>query len=111
MKEIKKQIGRKILELRTESRLTQNELAEKFDITPSYLGQVERGNNLVSLELLIKAAMLFNKTLDFFVFEGSAEADAERDEIIQDIDMFLSRQDIEHLKKYQKLLYFMREIV
>jgi transcriptional regulator with XRE-family HTH domain len=56
MKSVLIQVGRRIRELRMEAGLTQEELAERADLHPTYLGGVERGERNVSLNNLSKVA-------------------------------------------------------
>jgi transcriptional regulator with XRE-family HTH domain len=56
MKSVLIQVGQRIRELRVEAGLTQEELAERADLHPTYLGGVERGERNVSLNNLNKVA-------------------------------------------------------
>ncbi|MFN3408685.1 MAG: helix-turn-helix domain-containing protein [Limisphaerales bacterium] len=47
-------LGRAIREQRKRADLTQEELAERADMHPNYLGRVERGEETVSLRALLK---------------------------------------------------------
>ena len=49
---IKKQLGQKIRNLRLKNSMTQEVLAEKINISPKSLSQIECGNNFVSAETL-----------------------------------------------------------
>ena len=48
-----KDLGRRIRTIRRELRLTQEELAEKVGISASFLGHVERGSRVASLDTLV----------------------------------------------------------
>ena len=50
--DIKKKLGNKIRELRIKRSLTQEMLAEKINLSPKSLSQIELGNNFVSAETL-----------------------------------------------------------
>lgn len=54
IRQVRKQIGENIRELRREAGFSQEKLAEKADLHPVYLGQVERGEKAVSVEALWK---------------------------------------------------------
>jgi transcriptional regulator with XRE-family HTH domain len=56
-------IGAQIRRRRRELRLTQEVLAEKADIAPSYLGHVERGTRKPSVETLVHLAEALNVCL------------------------------------------------
>lgn len=47
-------LGRRVKELRRKQSLTQEALAEKLDISTSFLGHIERGTRIASLETLAK---------------------------------------------------------
>ena len=47
-------LGRRVKELRRKQNLTQEALAEKLDISASFLGHIERGTRIASLETLVK---------------------------------------------------------
>ena len=51
-----KVLGETIRAYRKEARLTQEELAELADLNPKYIGEVERGENTISLSALIRVA-------------------------------------------------------
>ena len=47
-------LGHRVKELRRKQNLTQEALAEKLDISASFLGHIERGTRIASLETLVK---------------------------------------------------------
>lgn len=49
-------IGKLIRKHRKEADLTQEELAERVDLHPNYIGEIERGEKAVSVEALIRIA-------------------------------------------------------
>jgi transcriptional regulator with XRE-family HTH domain len=49
-------VGRKIRTCRKRSQLSQEELAEKADLSYKYLGEVERGYVNISLDSLVRIA-------------------------------------------------------
>jgi len=67
---INNQIGRRLRDLRRKRGLTQNSLAEMAGIDYTYVGKIERGEQLPSLKILIKFAECLSLPLDrFFVDE------------------------------------------
>ena len=52
----KKRLGKRIRSLRASQNLTQETLAEKAGLSQKYLGEVERGDGNVTVELLTKIA-------------------------------------------------------
>lgn len=53
---MKEEIGRRIKKIRVERGLTQKELASKVGIDFTYIGKMERGEQLPSLKVLLKIA-------------------------------------------------------
>lgn len=58
-------IGEKIRELRDEKSWTQNELAQKLQVSRSALALYETGKRQVPNDLLLKIAKLFAVSMDF----------------------------------------------
>lgn len=48
-----KDLGKRVRELRRQASLTQEELAEQVGISASFMGHVERGSRVASLETLV----------------------------------------------------------
>ena len=60
-------IGTRIAQLRKNHNLTQEQLAEKLDISIKHCSSVERGVSRLSLEYLIEISNLFDVSLDYLV--------------------------------------------
>ena len=56
--EILRAIGRRIAEIRSEKGLTQEAFADRADITPQYLQELERGKQNFSIKTLNRLAKL-----------------------------------------------------
>lgn len=68
MKELNyKEIGLRIREKRLENKLTQESLAEKLDISPSYISEIERGTSICSLATIVNIASILNIDLELLV--------------------------------------------
>lgn len=65
-------IGDRILKLRNEKQLTQEQLAEKLGIAPSYLSNIERNNKRPSLPLLEKLVLELNTSFDYLLINDFA---------------------------------------
>jgi len=75
---IKKQLGNRIREIRINCSLTQEALAEKVNLSPKSLSQIELGNNFVSaetLDSLCKALKINPKALFEFENPNADKAD------------------------------------
>lgn len=63
-------IGSRLATLRKQHGLTQEQLAEKLDISIKHCSSVERGLSCLSLEKLVEASNVFDVSLDFLVRES-----------------------------------------
>lgn len=59
-------IGSKIKELRTQSKLTLKQLSEKTELSVGFLSQLERGMTSIAIDSLSKIASVFNVELSSF---------------------------------------------
>ena len=63
------QLGRKIYAIRREKGFSQNQLAEKLEISREHLAKIETAKRCVSLMLLFKISKILNTPLkEFFDF-------------------------------------------
>lgn len=69
-KNIRKTLGRRIREERTQRGWTIEHLAERMDLSPSFLGSVERGERSFSLAKLYAVSELFGVTTDSLIKEN-----------------------------------------
>lgn len=66
-------IGEKIKFIRTEKGITGKELAEKAEVTPGYISQIERNLISPSLSVLMRIAEVL-EPLGFFIYRGRGGA-------------------------------------
>jgi transcriptional regulator with XRE-family HTH domain len=104
--DIAKALGRRIRQLRQgrSEKLTQEDLAERADISVSFLSMIERGERAPHLETLLRIAGALQVAVgELFQFEGEAAAGARApDAALKPIAEFvrsrgLSRRDVERL--------------
>lgn len=62
-------IGEAIRNRRKKAGFTQEKLAEKVDLNPKYLGEVERGEKIISIEALLRIAKVVKTPIQVF-FRG-----------------------------------------
>ena len=60
-------IGKKIREYRKERGLTQDELAEKVNLSPNHIGAIERAEKSLTLAILINIANALDGTADILL--------------------------------------------
>ena len=62
-----KDLGRRIRSLRQKQHLTQEQLAEAIDMSASFLGHIERGSRVASLETLVKICNVLDTNPGFLL--------------------------------------------
>lgn len=60
-------IGKKLIELRTNRKMTKSEIAKILNMTPSSYGDYEREVSRPSYETLIELAKLFNVSVNYLI--------------------------------------------
>lgn len=60
-------IGDRIKEARKKQKLTQEQLAERLDISVEFIGQIERGLKLPSMQVFIKLIETLNVSADYLL--------------------------------------------
>lgn len=80
----KSAIGKIIKTLRMDKKLTQEELAEKIEISKNYLSKVERGLSTLNAESFLKMAAVLEFNLEDFgiKFQNNAIKDDSKKELI-----------------------------
>lgn len=76
-------IGRRVKKYRIQANMTQSELAEKLNISVSYVSQIERGNAEVSLKRLEEIANIINTKLEYLVADSSNNTNLSDNSIIE----------------------------
>ncbi len=67
-------IGMRIRDARKAKQMTQDNLAERLDVSVGYVSQVERGVTKISLELLGSLSTILEKDLAYFIQEAGTES-------------------------------------
>ena len=60
-------MGDRIREVRKRKDLTQEQLAEKLDVSVEFVGQIERGQKLPSMQVFIKLIDVLNVSADYLL--------------------------------------------
>ncbi len=81
----KSAIGKIIKKLRKEKGFTQEQFAEKINLSTNYLSKVERGMNTPNVETFLKMAEILDFTLeDFGINQKNKESiDTEKEELLK----------------------------
>lgn len=80
MKEYLQRLSQMIRDKRIELSISQEKLAEMMGVSPSFVGQVERGESLPSIETLFDFVRCLNLDVNSLFF-GMMESQKEIDEI------------------------------
>ncbi len=81
-----KESGKRIQELRRDRGMTQTQLAEYVGISSDNLGRIERGQQGVSIDLLIELADFFAVSMDYIALGRKMKVDVARSMIRSAID-------------------------
>ncbi len=68
---LKKIVGKKLKSIRLKSDMTIQALAEQSKVSSNMISRVERGLTIPSVEILMKLATVFDKSINYFVEEVS----------------------------------------
>ena len=64
-------LGKRIREARKLSKMTQDQLSEKINISTVYLGEIERGNKMPSIPVFIAIAEALNVSCDYLLRDSA----------------------------------------
>ena len=70
--------GKRLKELRNIKGITQEELAEKLNISREHLGRIERGKYGCSIDLLIELSYTLNASTDYLLLGCRPEREQDR---------------------------------
>lgn len=75
-------IGQRIRNEREKLKLTREEFAELIDLSPLYVGQLERGERQMSLDTLIKISSCLHISTDYILYGDNTDNNIEKSRII-----------------------------
>lgn len=103
----KSSIGQIIKKLRKDKKLTQEELAEKVELSTNYLSKVERGLSVLNAEAFLKMAEVLSFSLEDFGIKSNIKEDSTKTELLK---IILSASEKEN-KAYLKILNAISEVI
>lgn len=71
-------IGERIRDEREKLRLTREEFAEMLELSPLYIGQLERGERQMSLNTLVKVSDYLHIPTDYLIYGKNPKNDIEK---------------------------------
>ena len=98
-------IGRTIKELRQKNNITQSQLADILNVSPSSITMYENGRRLPDITTIIHIAKYFNVSVDYLI----GNSDIPNTNILAESDIFklinnLSQEKIEILRSFINIL-------
>ncbi len=96
MSDVLVKLGLKIRELRKKHGLSQERLAVKANISPKYVGEIERGEVNISVSVLLEIAEALGVTCDELM---ETDHIADKAELVHKIHDFIRKADEESVKK------------
>ncbi|MCL1820432.1 MAG: helix-turn-helix transcriptional regulator [Oscillospiraceae bacterium] len=97
-------LGNRLRQLRNNRALSQEQVAHIADITPAYLGQVERGTKNITVYTLEKVCRALNISLAEFFSVANIEPNRETDEIAVQIFHQLNGRSISEKQAVLRLI-------
>lgn len=100
-------IGERIIQLRKQKKWSQDELAQQINSSRIMIGKYERGDNLPSIEVIIKLAKAFEVSVDYLLGEGqNANYDKE---MIKRLDQVENLPDPEKQRIFEYMDLIIRD--
>lgn len=98
-------LGVRIKNKRLEQNLTQEQLAEKVELSAVYIGQIERGERKMTIETLVKLANSLNSSIEELLKDStSSNINARLNELVN-IAKELDTSDIDKVIDVIKAMY------
>ncbi len=107
-----KECGKRIQQFRQEINLSQEELAEKLNVSQNTIAKIECGLRRPSIDFLIELSMFLNTSINYLVLGIHPEdiekeaAKREVDEAIEEIDQTIEKL----LEKKEELLQMKKDL-
>ena len=98
-------MGRRIRSVRDARKLTREELAEKVDLSPQFIADVEYGNKGISITTLYQLAQVLNVKADYLLSGKiyDVETNEEAVKTCEEIDGILKTFDLETLRGFREI--------
>ena len=88
-----REIGQRIRKLRRDKNLTQEHVAEAAGISCSFVGHIERGEKVLSVETLARLSSALNADMHYLVF-GCYSASNANSEFLNEFRELLKRHNL-----------------
>jgi len=106
------EIGKRIRSAREAQGLTQEEASERCDITPSFYGNIERGDKKMSIETLARISVGLNVSADHILFGSlSGETSEDQNSMVSFLTRLQAAAGEKQFKKYCIVIKNLAEII
>ena len=78
-------LGHKIRKERNKQQLTQEQLAEKINISTAYMGFIERGERNISLDKLSLLASVLGVSIDYLLSDGIGTSTSDKETLMMSL--------------------------
>lgn len=99
-------LGSRVKRKRLELNLTQERLAELADISAVYVGQIERGERHMTIDVLVKLSEILKISVEELLKDSTKENVASRMKEISNLLNELNSSEIDRLINVIKAMYF-----
>ena len=97
---LKEEIGKRIRNIRIDMNLSKKDFAKLLEISPQYLGMIEKGNGTLSVEKLEVLCNLTNLSADYILFGKKTSFPSELQNILADYSSESIHSGFESLEKF-----------
>lgn len=87
------EIGQRVRKLRRDNNLTQEQVAEMAGVSCSFVGHIERGEKVLSVETLARLCQAFDTDMHYLVFGCYSPSNANS-EFLNEFMELLKRHDL-----------------
>lgn len=98
-------IGENIRERRQHARMTQAQLAKAIKKSGNYVGLLERGDRMPSIETVLDIAQLLGAPLEAFFVTGKEPEGSERSRVLRKLTGFLSNKSPKDIETVLRLTH------
>lgn len=85
-----KECGRRIADLRKQKGMTQDQLAEKLNLSYSMMTKIETGFKGISIDLLIELSVLFDVSMEYIILGCDLYRDKLKEQLALMKEQFLT---------------------
>ena len=98
-------MGRRIRSVRDARKLTREQLAEKIDLSPQFITDVEYGNKGISISTLYQLSQALNVKADYLLFGKTYDIDNNSDAMrtCEELQGILKSFDFKTLKGFKEI--------